>query len=445
MRQYYMSVEGINVDPSGRNLLVTSKYEGIAPLVDFDHISINSNAKCSGSIYTRKTLTIEPGVVVNGPILSLDSIILRTGNMENVLHPTIIVGDICALGEFKVEKISDDDTPLIIYGNIQARSVELKGKVFVRGNVFVTENFTSTEESFIAGEIRAGLKESDAKVTLANTTFVALHAYGEVEFLHKNSSLMPIVIATRKINVSPETQIRILSDKCFTCNSENPFLCNKYFEATCGDYEYLYEKDLMDYKSEKVLSWYWRTNYKVVVNHFLTNQIQKNIYKKIRSNSVSSFNVAKYNYRTMLQEMYKDLMNFPVTTEKVEKWLAEQLNTTLEAKFVKRDLPHLKKMNELISKDVKTQKIEVLKTPTIEKETLELLEPVKTQLAITENKEPKVELETKYKVKDLAILVDKVDTSTKIIDLNDFNFKKPDIEFNFCSKEKYQKMAIMKH
>ncbi|UJG44391.1 MAG: hypothetical protein K9W46_04225 [Candidatus Heimdallarchaeum endolithica] len=349
MREYYQKVEGLNIDPAGKKCLVTSKFEGVTPIVDFDVISINSNAKVSGSVYAKRLVSIEPGAIISRPIVSLDSIEIRSGKVEGKAnHPTIIIGDVSALEKIKVSKLSNSEEPIIIYGNVLSKHIEIDGPLFVRGNIYVSDSLIINEPTFIAGEIRAGLPTTDAEVFLQNASFISLYCQGKVELGPNNTTLAPVLVGTDQIKMEKDGKIRVIIDRCLNCklNSPNPFLCPLYLEGKCEEFEFLSENDIYKYKGKYFLNLYWRANYKIIANHFLMNQIQRNVYKRLRAQTASTSTIGTYNYKNLLKQMYNDLLSFPVSTKYIDEWIQKKLQEVKEKRLKAKKIEALEETEQ---------------------------------------------------------------------------------------------------
>ncbi|MBD3190862.1 MAG: hypothetical protein GF308_09475 [Candidatus Heimdallarchaeota archaeon] len=417
MRKFYLHTEGINIDPEGKRCLVKSDYEGDTPIVDFNYISINSGAKCAGPMHANKTLAIEPGVIINGPILSLENIEIRATDATKKEQPTIIVGEVCALQELVLSQVGDkkrktkgksslknflNQEPIAIYGNVLAKNLKIETPTFIRGDVYVTNSFETKAPTFIAGDIRVGLPDNFGKVKLTNTSFMSLYVHGDV-FLDKgNSTMFPMIIADGKITMDEKVSLRIITDICFNCpaEEENPFMCPKFWDGSCKEFDFLAIEDLFHKKGKELLHWYWRANYRAIINHFLIKQMKQNIYHKLRAVSAGSFSIANYSYENFVEQMLVDILEIPVSKEVIQEWLLSKGSDIWRSNYIQQKAEMMEYALGSLSEDAETQEFR------LEQEVSREELPTAAEAPVVE----KAQLRDFYLVSDLALEPERVST-----------------------------------
>lgn len=135
----------------------------------------NPNIICG--IYAKKT-KIRYGARVNSSINSREEIIIENGMAK--LGPTLVLGSITSGGTVFIEKpvttrSDHNDGPAVIYGNIYANDVLIKGNANIYGNVIAHENVVIEGEAMIHGAIYS----RKGKIKIEKTEAYSLIAGGD--------------------------------------------------------------------------------------------------------------------------------------------------------------------------------------------------------------------------------------------------------------------------
>jgi len=333
----------LKYDPVAKEIHITELYKGIQSFSTINKITIHGGAIVQNSIHAWRDIKIRAGAFIHGYIYSSKNLTIEAGIHKPSNQTTLIIGDINVDGRLIFES-SDHPSPIIVLGSIIASEVEIKSRIFVRGDLIVTESLIADNQkgSFIGGRIKIGINENkigEGKINNIGATAILCH--GNLTIGPKLSLVDPLIVNTagklefvRSKKDQAELSIRLINQTCLKCtlidqSRESPFLCSKYQDSSCTIYDDIGKMDIFETGNNKqprtTLTLYWRAGYHQLLNNYIVHKFYRNVMRRDDDIDIEARIVNGATGEEQWFSLIQELTDIDYSPESITKFLVEKI------------------------------------------------------------------------------------------------------------------------
>ncbi|MFO7835837.1 MAG: polymer-forming cytoskeletal protein [Candidatus Thorarchaeota archaeon] len=341
MRDSFVSEEpGAHIDSVKNKIMLDNQYYGIGAVCNFNEVLVDDGARQGNSIHAWEMVVVNSGSAVHGSIYSDEDIIIRSGKGKESNSSVVLIGDVLAKEKLEIEPPNEqgESGAVVVLGNIYAKEINVRGELFVQGNVYATRSLMVKSPMFVAGRIKIGrnpFEDSHGKVIsikgkaeLSYTAAFGITCHGDLKFHQKNSVVEPIVIARNgDIYMKEREQLRVISDVCLNCIDceADPFMCQEYLGGRCSEFEYLMAEDASKYRNTTTLSWYWRAGLGMLSHHYTIHKLYEKALKRFDSSAFRQDGINSISFENAYQDCIAALVEIDSSRNSHAKWFASKL------------------------------------------------------------------------------------------------------------------------
>ena len=330
--------EGLYYDPSYDRISLNEKYYGISPIVGVKEIIVGECARSGADLHAFRKISIYSGAIIVGNVYAEEEIEITTNKPSIAKWGTIIVGDVYSKNIHIHNPRGGGSETVLIYGNLIGENIVIEGPTIIRGNLLAKRELVVKEKTFTLGRTRVGFGNV-AKGKAYIEKFGSVHIYinGDLTLGDHVTTIAPI-IASRggdfKVRDS-KFRVRVINIPCLLCGEKNPLFCNQFFKDTCDIYDYMDAKDFAIWEDRKFIAWYWRATPKMILQHFVLDNIYRSSLKKIKNPVLETRSISGIPFEEFLRYVLKETFLMVLSRKQFEEWLSNKFKKYIENKGLK--------------------------------------------------------------------------------------------------------------
>ena len=284
----YPASEKLRYDPLTDSVTLLGEFRSSEPVVGVKKIAFETGAVLLNDTQAFEEVSVGPGCILDGDVSAPRVSI--TGSDEN---PAIVLGNVFALSLEKdgIPSSVEVKGRVFIRGAVVSERVKLSEGAIVYGDVVALKELEVTGPSLILGRAIAGSKEGKGVAKVEKATVFQIFSHGYIIIVGNASTLVsPVAVAVEgDVLWSPcqrctagsfgsETGalVRVLGLRCILCaETSNPLLCEKHLEGSCDTFEPLRAYDYMKSEGSRytLLSWHWRASPAMIVQNLIAKRL----------------------------------------------------------------------------------------------------------------------------------------------------------------------------